>query len=558
MIYPAIPLAQLTLALCEQENIQHIVISPGSRNAPLTIGFTENTFFKTYSIVDERSAAFFALGLAQQTKEAVALVCTSGSALLNYYPAIAEAFYSRIPLVILSADRPISKIDIGDGQTIRQRNVYDNHILFSANCEEEDEAWLNNSELISKALQTAKVEQGPVHINLPFEEPLYETTTELYRAIPKETVTYVSPQAWDASILNEHFEAWRTASKKLVLVGVLSPNSIEQSIIDSLTSDPNVLILTETTSNLHGDKIVPSIDVFLEGLTKKQKEVLQPELLLTFGGLVVSKKIKNFLRNYPPVLHWHVDEHTALDTYHVMSSYFKTSAQEFLSNLLTAPLKVKTNYQELFWSFYQTKCKRRNEFTHQMPYSDFGVYKRIFSRLPEQLNLQLSNSATIRYAQLFELPKSVSVFCNRGTSGIDGSTSTAIGASLTTDRQTLLVTGDLSFFYDSNALWNNYVPNNFRIIVVNNGGGGIFRIIPGPKTAKASAEYFETQHKLNASYLADMFGFIYTSVDNYESLDEALSEFYFDAGFPKILEIFTPTELNEQQLHAFFKHVSLA
>lgn len=558
MKYPAIPLAQLTLALCEQEGIQHIVISPGSRNAPLTIGFTENSFFKTYSIVDERSAAFFALGMAQQTKEPVALVCTSGSALLNYYPAIAEAFYSRIPLVVLSADRPTNKIDIGDGQTIRQRNIYENHILFSANCEEEDEAWQNNSQLISQAMQTAKVEQGPVHINLPFEEPLYETTTELYRAIPTEVETFLSSNTWDASELDEHIGAWQTASKKLVLVGVLNPNSIEQSIVDSLLADPNVLVLTETTSNLHGDKIIPSIDVFLEGLTDKQKEVLQPELLLTFGGLVVSKKIKSFLRSYPPVFHWHVDEHTALDTYHVMSSYFKTSAQEFLSKLLAAPLKVKTNYQELFWSFYQIKCKRRNEFTHQIPYSDFGVYQRIFTRLPEQTNLQLSNSATIRYAQLFELPKSVSVFCNRGTSGIDGSTSTAIGASLTTDKQTLLVTGDLSFFYDSNALWNNYIPNNFRIIVVNNGGGGIFRIIPGPKTASASAEYFETQHKLNASYLAKMFGFTYTAVDNYTKLDEALAEFYLDASFPKIMEIFTPTELNEQQLHAFFKQVSLA
>src|SRR5690606_33365801 len=177
MMYPTIPLAQSIIEICRSKRIIDIVISPGSRNAPLTIGFASNPAFKCYSIADERCAAFFATGMAQQLKKPVALVCTSGSALLNYYPAIAEAFYSQIPLIVISADRPHDKIDIGDGQTIRQENVYANHILYNANLLEDASA--ENDRKINEAINTAIAQKGPVHINAPFEEPLYETVEEL-------------------------------------------------------------------------------------------------------------------------------------------------------------------------------------------------------------------------------------------------------------------------------------------------------------------------------------------------------------------------------------------
>ncbi len=167
MIYPKIPLAQSILTICQQKGIQHIIISPGSRNAPLTIGFTNNSFFQCYSIVDERCAAFFALGIAQQIQKPVAIVCTSGSALLNYYPAIAEAFYSQIPLLVFSADRPQSKIDIGDGQTIRQENVFANHSLFNANLNAN--ASVENDKLIQEAIAISILKKGPIHINIPLK-----------------------------------------------------------------------------------------------------------------------------------------------------------------------------------------------------------------------------------------------------------------------------------------------------------------------------------------------------------------------------------------------------
>lgn len=181
MIKSKQPLAQSIVQLCKNHNIKHIVISPGSRNAPLTIGFTNHDFFECYSIVDERSAGFFALGMAQQLQQPVALVCTSGSALVNYYPSVTEAFYSRVPLVVISADRPEHLINIGDGQTITQPHVFGSHILFEANLKEYfKKPFLktikNNDLRIHKALLVAKSERGPVHINAPFSEPLYETT----------------------------------------------------------------------------------------------------------------------------------------------------------------------------------------------------------------------------------------------------------------------------------------------------------------------------------------------------------------------------------------------
>lgn len=553
MKYPSLPLAQATVSLCEHVGLKNIVISPGSRNAPLTIGFTENPYFKTYSVVDERCAAFFALGMAQQTQKPVALLCTSGSALLNYYPAIAEAFYSRIPLVILSADRPASFIDIGDGQTIRQPNVFQNHILYNANCIEEEAKMTYNQEVIYTALQTAQQEMGPVHINLPFSEPLYNKTNELLADVKEEDLPKLAEKVSNPIVNQTHQEQWTIAKKKLVLVGVLGPNSLEQKWLDILMKDPSVLVLTESTSNLKGAKVIPTIDMLLEGLTESQRKNLQPDLLLTFGGLVVSKKIKSFLRSYKPTLHWHVDPYRSLDTYFVLETYFQTPIQQFLENLLESEPKTSSSYQEEFWNVYQRRISKRAVFSKEVLFSDFGAYSRIFQQLPENIDLQLSNSATIRYGQLFSMPESTSVFCNRGTSGIDGSTSTAIGAAVASKRQTLLITGDLSFFYDSNALWNSNTPKNFRIIIINNSGGGIFRIIPGPKQAEKFAEYFETNHELTAEHLANMYDYKYLAVEDYDSLEEALSEFYEESDSPKIIEVFTPRESNEAILQDYFK-----
>ena len=336
-------LSQTLVQLCLDKGIDHIVISPGSRNAPLTIGFGEHPDFKCFSIVDERCAAFFALGIAQQIKKPVAVVCTSGSAVLNYYPAVAEAFYSDIPLVVIAADRPLDRIDIGDGQTIRQQNVFENHILYSANCIEGEDFQIKNETEINIALNIAIELNGPVHINIPFSEPLYHTT-EAQLIWPQNVEPRMNFETLEED-LKPFISQWNNSKRKLILVGVLPPNSVEQRFVEQLAKDESVLVLTETTSNLHSKNFISAIDQLIAPFTDEDFSKLQPDILLTFGGMVVSKKIKAFLRSFPPKEHWHVDSKKAYDTFFVLKHHFKTSINSFFTEFLPKITMVQTDYR---------------------------------------------------------------------------------------------------------------------------------------------------------------------------------------------------------------------
>lgn len=552
MIYPKIALAQSIIEILSAKGIVNIIISPGSRNAPLTIGFAQNPNFNCYSIADERCAAFFALGIAQQTKQPTAIVCTSGSALLNYYPALAEAFYSQIPLIVISADRPQSKIDIGDGQTIRQENVFANHSVFNANLTEE--ASEENDLKINLAIETAILKKGPVHINAPFEEPLYETTEEL-SVQPK--ITNPKPEAFPLIIENneEVISVWNTAKRKLILVGVNEANTIDKEIIENLASDPSVVVLTETTSNLHHESFINSIDTLITPFDDFDFKKFNPEVLVTFGGMVVSKRIKGFLRKYKPKHHWHIDTLRAYDTFGALTKHFEMQPNDFFKDLLSKTSFVKSNYFNNVNTVYQTRLERRKDYLNKIEFSDFKVFEKVIKSLPKNSMLQISNSSAIRYAQLIDIDNSIEVFCNRGTSGIDGSTSTAIGAAVGSEKQTIFVTGDISFLYDSNALWNSYIPKNFKIILVNNGGGGIFRILPGHQEKPVFNTYFETSHKLTAEHLAKMYGLNYFTAHDVPSLENGINSLYDSNEAPCILEIFTPTTENDLILKQYFKYL---
>jgi 2-succinyl-5-enolpyruvyl-6-hydroxy-3-cyclohexene-1-carboxylate synthase len=550
MKLPKTPLAQTVVQLCKAKGIKHIVISPGSRNAPLTIGFTNHSYFKCYSIVDERCAAFFALGIAQQIQEPVTLICTSGSALLNYYPAIAEAFYSDIPLVVLSADRPKHLIDIGDGQTINQKTVFANHVLYSANLKE-DEQHTNDVE-INNALNTAILQSGPVHVNIPFSEPLYDRIDE-FMVFPKSIEA--TKKVENIESLSDYRSLWDNAKRKLVLIGVNMPNTVEQKYLDLLANDESVIVFTETTSNLHHNNFFPSIDKIIAPLVEDEFKQLQPEIVLTFGGMVVSKKVKAFLRDYKPKHHWHIDAKKANDTFFCLSKHFKYSVNYFFKSFFEGYKLTQSNYQSYWQEFKLTREKHHKAYLNTIPYSDLKVFDNILESIPEYCILQLGNSSTVRYSQLFNLNKTLKVYCNRGTSGIDGSTSTAIGAASVSKEQTVFITGDLSFFYDSNALWNNYIPSNFRIIVINNGGGGIFRILPGHKNTDNFDTYFETKHKLSAKQLCEMYDFEYLKAKNQEEIQSKMVSFYSTSFQPKLLEIFTPRVINDEVLLNYFKNI---
>lgn len=578
MKYPKIPLATTIIQLCKLKNIQHIVISPGSRNAPLTIGFTEDPFFKTYSIVDERSAAFIALGIAQQLQQPVAVVCTSGSALLNYYPAVSEAFYSDIPLVVISADRPPYAIDIGDGQTIRQDNVFKKHILHSVNLKPDirdneykspedgktgnvfnlqEEVQKSNEVEVNKAFNLAIAHNGPVHLNAPFEEPLYEVSDTL--PVKAKSISLVNfSEELTTHELTKYAHIWNTSTRKIILTGVNQPDRIEKSILESLAKDNSVIVFTETTSNIYHESFFPGIDKIIAPVELSQNKdelfkKLQPDVLLTFGGMVISKKIKAFLRKYKPKHHWHVDSKKAYDTFFCLEKHFKVHPNTFFKIFLQLAEPQNSDYHSFWKSIKENNEKKHSEYLNTVVFSDLKAFDVVLKSIPDNYQLQLSNSSTIRYTQLFNLNPTLKIFCNRGTSGIDGSTSTAVGASLVTKEPTLLITGDLGFFYDSNALWNNYIKNDFRIIVVNNKGGGIFRILPGNKDSMSFDTYFETIHNLDASHLCKMHGFEYIAVSSEADLDKELEHFYKPSKSPILLEVFTPRELNDLVLINYFK-----
>ncbi|MEM9076468.1 MAG: 2-succinyl-5-enolpyruvyl-6-hydroxy-3-cyclohexene-1-carboxylic-acid synthase [Bacteroidota bacterium] len=577
MMYSEIPSAQLLVLSFKAKGVKNIVISPGSRNAPLILGFSKNSFFNCFSIVDERCAAFFALGMARQLQEPVAVVCTSGSALLNYYPAVAEAFYSEIPLIVVSADRPPYKIDVGDGQTIRQPHAFGKHIGYEANLKLDvshssetiqlfDESLLShsqqemekyNQEEIFKALQFTDLHSLPIHINIPFEEPLYGQTEKISIEVPdKIPISELDLGEYNKKAFSN---IWLESKRKMILIGVQQPNILDRVVLDKLAQDPTVLVFTETTSNVHENRFFSSIDSIIAPIEKSASrkelfEALKPDLLITLGGLIVSKKIKAFLRTYKPNHHWHVGKNKAYDTFFGLSSHIQTDPNIFLEGL---PIPAQESGFRLKWDKVKQRYqKRREAYLNKIGFSDFWAFNDIQGSIPDNYQVHLANSSTVRYSQLFPMNPTLEVFCNRGTSGIDGSTSTAVGASIYHPNPTVLITGDLSFFYDSNGLWVEKLRKDFRIILINNAGGGIFRILPGREQTEEFASYFETVHDLNAKNIASMFGLDYSNVSDKTELRKELKSFYANSGKPKILEVFTPRMENDKILLEYFDFIS--
>ena len=552
-------LAQSIIDLCFKKNIKNIVISPGSRNAPLTLGFNHNSFFKTYNIVDERSAAFFALGIAQQINFPVVLVCTSGSALLNYYPAISEAYYSNIPLVILSADRPVRLLNIGDGQTINQKNVFNKNIGYSENLNQNDNYYLNlfglrdnNQYKINKALNFSIEKQSPVHINIPFSEPLYEVTNSL----SVNTINKL-PRLNNQNVKNisSFRNKWQNSIKKIILIGVSSPDLLCKKSIDLLVSDSSLLVLIENTSNVYHPSFCNKIDQLIAPLTNKELKEFRPEILITIGGMIISKKIKAIFRDNKPNEHWHIGIHDANDTFFCLTKHFKTSPNNIIYKLYE---NFNDNGSDFYnkWDLVISKRKEKHKkYLSNLIYCDFKVFDYVLNSIPSKSMLQVSNSSAIRYTQLFDLDSSINVFCNRGTSGIDGSTSTAVGAASVFKGNTVFITGDLSFFYDSNALWNNFIPTSFRVILINNKGGGIFKILTKDNNTELFKKFFETKHDLYAKDLCNMYDFEYFTSNDEDSLKNILNDFHNESEKPRLLEVITDNDYNQDYLLNYFDYI---
>ena len=551
---------QLIVEHCFKSGVKHVVFSPGSRNAPFIIAFDCHEGIQKTIVHDERSAAFFALGMAQQLNEPVAIVCTSGSALLNYYPAIAEAYYQSVPLVVITADRPNEWIDQGDGQTIVQTDVFKNHVRFSVSFSDKDESseylWFMQRE-ISKGFALGNFDwKGPIHINMALSEPLYLDSDKKDFQI-KSIQKLQSNLALNSSQEYLLKDIWKRSSKKMVLCGQMPQDKALLEALKDLSNDTSVLVLVENTSNLVHHAFVHCIDRTLNAITEEELAAYSPDLLITLGGAIVSKKIKSFLRKYKPIHHWKVGfDFPFMDTYQSLTHSFETYPTSFI-NLINSFSKERNV------SMFGSKWKQKDfevqnklaDFYLDLPYCDLKVFETVMGYIPEMSHLHMANSSVVRYCQLFDPVSSIQYWSNRGTSGIDGSSSTAAGAAfITKEDWNVLITGDVSFFYDSNAFWNNYITPNLRVFLINNDGGGIFKIIPGPSTTHQE-KYFVAPHGFSAEKLCEAFQLDYFKATSIQDIESQMEAFYtYDInGRAKVMEVFTGDINNAQFLDDFFK-----
>lgn len=536
-----------------QAGIQYVVLSPGSRNAPFAIAFDAHPDIQTLVIHDERAAAFVALGLAQETQKPVALCCTSGSACLNYYPALAEAYYRNIPLLVLTADRPAEWINQGDGQTIVQREVFKNHA--HAYLELDESGFQLNNELESQLQQTLEHLharwKGPIHINVGLNEPLYQQaaiqTFENYQPSTEKT-QYQLP---NFSLLN--------GKKIMVLVGQMTPNAQFEQALARFAAQSNVVVLVENTSNIQNERFNACIDRSLNGLDTENPD-FHPEVLISFGGAVVSKRIKAYLRKNKAAFHWRVaPDFPEMDTFRLNTTFLNIPETDFMQALEKESLILNTTNYNGKWKAidYLAKDKQALFETPTAILTDYDVFSTFFELVEGPAVLHMANSSVVRYAQLFDPIIGLRYESNRGTSGIDGSVSTAVGAALASpDTQHYLICGDISLIYDSNAFWTKPFPKNLKIVVIQNKGGGIFQIIPGPAASPLREQYFEATHQTSPAAVIRGFGFEVLECRSKSGILENLAQF-LDAKNPiQILQIETAQEENAAILEQFFKFLN--
>lgn len=553
--FAAAELARLSAA----KGVRNVVISPGSRSAPLVIAFNRQPGVRCLQVIDERSAAFFALGLAQQLHGPVALVCTSGSAVLNYGPAIAEAFYQRIPLLVITADRPEEWVDQGEGQAIRQQGVLALHMKRSVQLPRllgDDLARWHGGRLINEAIDATLLPvPGPVHVNAPFSEPLYGTADA--HPAPSRVIAQVMTEPF---ILPDHARwliAQLSACRKVMVLagqGVWSAGLRQQLL--QLAALPQVTVHTEATSNLDEPAFITCIDRVIEAVGERNTEALRPDLLITFGGAVVSKRVKTLLRQWKPAQHWNIDVgQRHFDTYQSLTHDIAVGPEVFFAQVSAGVRPNESTYRDGWKLLDEQARSAHHHFVDHAPFCDLTAFRTVLARIPEESEVHLANSTPARYAQLFDRTRRQLFFSNRGTSGIDGCTSTAVGAAFATQRTTTLLTGDVAFCYDSNAFWNGHLSPHLRVIVIDNGGGNIFRFIEGPDKDAGLLPWFESPHTRDIAALVKSYGLAYYAADDAASLDAGLTALYAPHDRPAVLHITTDTQLSPRVLRDYFIHL---
>ncbi|WP_316932631.1 2-succinyl-5-enolpyruvyl-6-hydroxy-3-cyclohexene-1-carboxylic-acid synthase [Anditalea andensis] len=539
------------MAIVAKSGIHQAILSPGSRCAPLTLAFARHKDIHCRTISDERSAAFIALGMAQQLDKAVVLVCTSGSAALNYAPAVAEAYFQQVPLLIITADRPKEWIDQWDGQTIRQENIYGNHVKGSFNFPDEfshpDKVW-HAHRISNEAIKLAQTyPYGPVHINIPLREPFYPTKEEQYDYeqphILYSEITGITVLTEDDKIKLKH--ALSSFKKILIVPGQHKPDDLLKSLLDQAIDGDQGVLVADGISNMSSINSITYHDHFLP--YHASHETYKPDLIISFGKSIISKSLKRFLRN-SGAEHWHIQENGYLpDTYQSLAIHIKTHPIDFFNFFIKNATAIDVNFKDSWTLADQKVADNIGEILKQVDFGEYKSFYKILPHLPSSSKLHLSNSMGVRYYNFLGAKSpTYEVICNRGTSGIDGSNSTAVGCAFTTKDPITLITGDMAFFYDRNAFWHNYSMPNLRIIIMNNHAGGIFRLIEGPSDQPELEEFFETRQALDAEHLCRELGFKYFRAENEQTLDEVMKIFFHKSVHPQILEVFSDSKANAE------------
>jgi 2-succinyl-5-enolpyruvyl-6-hydroxy-3-cyclohexene-1-carboxylate synthase len=493
------------------------------------------------------------LGIAQQTKMPVVLVCTSGSAAYNFAPAVAEAFFQQIPLLVFTADRPPEWIDQWDGQTIRQQAIFGQHVKAAFQLPNDythpDAVWHINRTVNDAILLSYQLPAGPVHVNVPLREPLYPAKGEkvFFSNSLRVVKEHQTARNIDEKVCDELSQRIHHYSKVIVMGGQQEYQPKLIKAVDKFCKAHHATLVGDVISNFHAsENTIRYADVFLAHCGETIQKSLAPELLITFGKSIISKNTKLFLRSHRPLEHWHIlpDGNNVPDTFQSLTRIVKADPQSFFETLSHQKAEgflaqKKENFTKL-WQVEEHRVLRSLPNFFDGSFSEFHILQQVIELLPARCNVHLANSMAVRYANMIGLAtqqNGVQVFANRGTSGIDGCTSTAVGHSLVSDIPNILITGDLAFFYDRNAFWHNYATPNLRIVLVNNHGGIIFNMIDGPAQLEQSAEYFVTQQKLTAKHLAEEFAIEYLLLNTQKKIKNSLESFFEFDGKVKIVEV---------------------
>ena len=546
---------QILVETMHFHGVNHAVVSPGSRNAPLIIALSRSRI-KTHIVVDERSAAYVALGMAQQLKAPVALVCTSGTALLNYAPAVAEAYYQKIPLIVVSADRPQEWIDQDDSQTIRQFKALDQFVKRSydipARCDDDTAVWYAERIAHDAMMEATSLRRAPVHINVQLAEPLNELTTEPYKLRQIHHFPSYDGICRDDII---KLKGQLLHKRVMIIAGFMEMNEPLRQALNAIAANDYAVVLTETISNMADDFTINAIDRTLLAIDENDKRYY-PDVVITIGGAIVSRKIKAFLRKVKPD-HWYVGlNDVTVDCFQSLTRRIEANPDTFIPTLFQDSLTVKS-FCTIWKDAHTAGLRRHHKYLEKIGWSDMKAYETIFDfyqqNHPDNLIMHLSNGTTIRYAQLFGDRVIAPNFCNRGVSGIDGCTSTAIGAAMV-NGPAVLITGDMSFLYDISALSAITPKLQLKIVVVDNGGGGIFRFIDSTSSLPELEKYFVVKRNLDVEKVAASFGIKTYRADNADSLYEQLSNMMVEDG-PAVLVVKTDGKRSAEILKNYFKTI---